>query len=497
MHSKRATLIAAVIALLTACTLGRSESPSRSFAIAECPRDVEFKLLVRHSCGYLTVPEDRTRPRSGSVRLFVLKIPPPDPRSRSDPVLILGDEIGAVPDYGKLQGEATRLHRVVYILDQRGTGHSRPLLSCPELDRVSSDGVTRPAGDPSLRRELLEAVYQCRSRLAASGIDPSDFDLTTMAADVEDLRRALGLESWNLAAYGSWSRLALEVMRQYPDHVRAAYLDSPQFSQLDEPTEAALGTRLVLDALFRACRAQASCQARYPGLRNQWGSAITRLDARPVEAQTPIGTVLVDGGSFVRGMVAVLEDDAELPRFPELVASASHRRLDIDIATALASQGSLCAGYRFDCLPHFSAGVYLSVLCMDQASFADPAVWREVGPRVPGVAHALETNPYLKSCSAWNVPRAPATVRAAVAGSVPVLLVSGQFDPFSPPALTPRLARSLETSFPIAVPGLIHNPLEKGGCQTRVRNEWLDHPSTPPSGTDCPSGRELKFAMGA
>jgi pimeloyl-ACP methyl ester carboxylesterase len=339
-------------------------------------------------------------------------------------------------------------------------------------------------------------VDQCRSRLAASGIDPSDFDLTTMAADVEDLRRALGLESWNLAAYGSWSRLALEVMRQYPDHVRAAYLDSPQFSQLDDPTEVALGTRLVLDALFRACRAQASCQARYPGLRNQWGSAITRLDARPIEAQTPIGTVLIDGSSFVRGMVAVLEDDAELPRFPELVASASHRRVDIDIATVLASQGSLCAGYRFDCLPHFSADVYLSVLCRDQASSADPAVWREVGPQVPGVAHALETNPYLKACSAWNVPRAPATVRAVVAGSVPVLLVSGQFDPFSPPALTPRLARSLKTSFPITVPGLIHNPLEKGGCQTRVRNEWLDHPSTPPSGIDCLSGRELEFAMG-
>jgi pimeloyl-ACP methyl ester carboxylesterase len=187
--------------------------------------------------------------------------------------------------------------------------HPRPagdgsLTSAPvlvrKLDRVSSDGLTRPAGDPSLRRELLEAVDQCRSRLAASGIDPSDFDLTTMAADVEDLRRALGLESWNLAAYGSWSRLALEVMRQYPDHVRAAYLDSPQFSQLDDPTEVALGTRLVLDALFRACRAQASCQARYPGLRNQWGSAITRLDARPIEAQTPIGTVLIDGSSFVR-----------------------------------------------------------------------------------------------------------------------------------------------------------------------------------------------------
>jgi pimeloyl-ACP methyl ester carboxylesterase len=393
-----------------------------------------------------------------------------------------------------LQAEAQRLHRVVYILDQGGTGHSRPLLSCPELERVSTDGLTRTTGDPSVRQDLLEAVSQCRARLQASGVDPSDFDLTAMAADVEDLRRALGLASWNLAAYGTWSRLALEVIREYPDHVRATYLDSPQFPQLSEPTETALGTRLVLDELFSACRAQASCRTRYPGLRSQWRTAITRLDARPVEAQTPIGRVLVDGGAFVRGMVAVLEDDAELARFPELIASASRRHVDVDIATTLISQGSLCAGYRFDCLPHFSAGVYLSVLCStDQAAFADPADWNDVGPRIPGVARTLETNPYVSACSAWKVPREAATVRAPGAGSVPVLLVSGEFDSFSPPALTRRLAH-FKTSFPITVPGEIHNPLERNDCRTtRIRDQWLDHPSAPPSGISCPSGPELEF----
>jgi len=80
----------------------------------------------------------------------------------------------------------------------------------------------------------------------AQGIDPSSFDLKAMAADVEDLRLALDIQTWNLATYGNTSRVALEVMREFPQHVRAAYFDSPQFPQLDEPMVAVLGMKLVL-----------------------------------------------------------------------------------------------------------------------------------------------------------------------------------------------------------------------------------------------------------
>jgi pimeloyl-ACP methyl ester carboxylesterase len=492
-----ATLVAAALVLATACTGGRSSAPSSpTLTLVDCPQDVQIQLLVQHSCGYLTVPESRSQPQRRSVQLFVVKISPPDQHPRPDPVLILGDEIGAVPNYGKLQGEAARLHRVVFILDERGSGHSRPGLACREFDRVSSDGLIAPTGDPSLRRRLLAAVAECRSRLLSDGIDPSRFDLAAMAEDVEHLRRALGVAYWNLATYGTWSRLALEVIREYPEHVRAAYLDSPQFPQLDEPTEAATGMRLLLGQLFAGCRAQESCRAAYPDLRQQWREAITRLDEHPTQAHTRIGDVLVDGGSFVRGVGAVLEDIPELARFPALVSAARHGRIDIDITTTLVSQGSLCAGYRFDCLSHFSAGVYLSVLCGDEAPFIDPSALRRATTGTPGLHAALGANPYLAACPAWKVPPAASRVHAPVDASVPVLTVSGQFDPFSPPSLTRRFARSLGTSFLIEVQGLTHNPLERVGCQIRIRDKWLDDPWSPPSGTRCLQRQEVEFATG-
>src|SRR5207244_8820016 len=133
-----------------------SESSPPNFAVAGCPPDVEIQLLVPHSCGYLTVLEHRSRSDGPTLRLFVVRMPP-DERPRPDPVLIVGNDIGALPDYGRYQAEAERLHRVGYVLEQRGTGHSRPGLSCPEVDRVSTDGLPERTGDPALRGRLARA----------------------------------------------------------------------------------------------------------------------------------------------------------------------------------------------------------------------------------------------------------------------------------------------------------------------------------------------------
>jgi pimeloyl-ACP methyl ester carboxylesterase len=204
--------------------------------------------------------------------------------------------------------------------------------------------------------------------------------------------------------------------------------------------------------------------------------------------------VLVDAGSFVRALQAILgEDLAELPRFPTLIRDARSGRIDIDVATALATQGSLCAGYRFGCGAHFSTGVYLSVLCRDEAPFLDASAMRRAVARFPGLAEPFGSDPYLVACSAWTMPPAPPTMHAPVDASVPVLMFSGQFDPFSPPRLTRELSRSLVNSFAIEVPTLNHQPLASDGCLIKIRNRWMEDPSSPPVDTRCLRRLKLRF----
>ena len=101
------------------------------------------------TCGYLTVPEDRTE-AGREVRLFVARIQPPEVM-HEDPMLVAGSDLANLPNYGGVAPLAQRVGREVIIMDTRGVGHSEPSLACPEVDEIraaalSSAILSSPAG---------------------------------------------------------------------------------------------------------------------------------------------------------------------------------------------------------------------------------------------------------------------------------------------------------------------------------------------------------------
>jgi pimeloyl-ACP methyl ester carboxylesterase len=72
----------------------------------------------------------------------------------------------------------------------------------------------------------VEAMLRCRDRLIQEGIDLSAYNSAASAADVNDLRIALGYDQVNLYGVSYGSRLALTVMRDYPGILRSVILDS-------------------------------------------------------------------------------------------------------------------------------------------------------------------------------------------------------------------------------------------------------------------------------
>jgi pimeloyl-ACP methyl ester carboxylesterase len=89
----------------------------------------------RVTCGFVTVPEDRSHPRGAKVRLAVAVVHSRSPHPRPDPIVYLaggpgGSGLDAVT--GFLSRE-TGGDRDVVLFDQRGTGASRPNLSCAEV----------------------------------------------------------------------------------------------------------------------------------------------------------------------------------------------------------------------------------------------------------------------------------------------------------------------------------------------------------------------------
>ncbi len=75
-------------------------------------------------------------------------------------------------------------------------------------------------------------------------------------------------------------------------------------------------------------------------------------------------------------------------------------------------------------------------------------------------------------CGFW--PRGPvdADFHEPVASDVPVLLLSGQADPITPPAYAERVATHLDHALSLVLPDLGHG-MARVGCMPRLMNDFL------------------------
>ena len=155
-------------------------------------------------------------PTSGAVRVFFTRITPPrtSATGATEPIVVVGTELGSLPNYSGIAPLAQRTGREVVVVDTRGTGHSQPALECPEVEQLAVGALAAPASDEHEQQAFLTAVGACHDRLAAGGINLAAFTVAEMAADLDDLRGALGIPAWTLLTYGTSSRIALEAVRR-------------------------------------------------------------------------------------------------------------------------------------------------------------------------------------------------------------------------------------------------------------------------------------------
>ena len=85
--------------------------------------------------------------------------------------------------------------RDVFFVDQRGTHHAEPLLACPEWEQYIYDAVSLPFAADATAAIAAATAKACRDRLAATGADLAAYNTTENAADIAELRVALGIDT--------------------------------------------------------------------------------------------------------------------------------------------------------------------------------------------------------------------------------------------------------------------------------------------------------------
>ena len=415
-------------------------------------------------CGTLRVPEDRARPAGRQIDLRVAVIPALAREPAPDPLFLLAGGPGqaATEALGPLLGAFERLHRTrdLVLVDQRGTGSSHAL-RC-DLNSPSAPLAERLAGD-AMRAEKF------RKCLAAFDADPRFYTTSIAMQDLDEVRAALGADQIDLWGGSYGTRAALIYLREHGAHARAAVLDGVAPVDLKLPVTFARDAQRSMDLLFDHCAAEKSCNVAFPDLRKQFANLLDGLSKRPAPArvQDPLtgapSDVTISRDVFAAGLRGVLYQQDFASLLPLIVAHAAHG----DFAPFIAATAGLDDGFSHG----MSFGMMFSVVCSEDlpgttvAEIDEAAKGTFLGPRL--------AREFLEVCSFWPRGALPRQFHEPVQSDKPVLLLSGELDPATPPRWADIARATLPNSLHLIVPGVGHGATAEG-CVPELMAQFLD-----------------------
>ena len=431
------------------------------------------------TCGYLVVPQDRENPSGTQVRIHVARFAAETANPAADPVVYLEGGPGGHALEGLEFSFEDRFapfleHRDLIVFDQRGVGFSTPSLECPELralDIQLLDDVLTPEQHTTLE---IPALQDCRDRLVREGVDLSQYNSRTNAADVADLRVALGIDEWNVYGISYGTRLALTAMRDNPAGIRSVILDSTVPPQTDLISSIPMTADRAFDAFFAACGMSAACAATFPNLEASFFGLQDALDDQP--AQIDVTDFLsgdsypavLTGDDIIGILFQSLYSEQLIPILPDVITDAANGNF-----VGLEQLASLFfTNDRF-----LTVGTYLAVQCNEEYPFSSVAAVEDAVGAHPDVAALFGDIPgEFEECAVWNAGTPADIEDDPVSSDLPTLILGGVFDPITPPQFGRTAAETLPNSQFFEFPGLGHGVSSAHECPLAITLAFLNSP---------------------
>ena len=444
------------------------------FETAPCPRS--FTRVLR--CGYLLVPENRDNPDSPTIKLAVAIFPARTSIPEADPLLFFDGGPGSRTLDAWSSGIDPLVNRVnrdrdVIIFDQRGMGYSEPSLTCPE--QYEADNTNW--------------LVRCRDRWSQAGVELDAYTTRAVAADGADLMKALGIESYNVWGGSFGSSAAMTLLRDHPEGLRSVVVTALQPPQAD--LQADLGPMLLrtINLIGEQCAADAACSAAFPGsLSEKLAAVVARLDAQPVTLDLSGTPTEINGGMLLSGLGQILKDQPGLPLLPPLIEAFYQQQYDV----VAAYVSPLNVGASDPAIP---IGAYYSIRCADSILATTPAALDASLARIDPAFrdnYRTSTSRQVSECQTWGAHVPTADERLPPASEIPVLIMNGEFDPYSSPEWVESALATLPNGHAFWFPGYVHG-INNHICAQRILNAFIDDPASAPDASCIDTLPPLRF----
>jgi pimeloyl-ACP methyl ester carboxylesterase len=454
-----------------------AQATTISLAPCEVPGATEGSK-EKARCGTFEVFEDRDRKSGRKLALKITVFPSTGQDKSPDPLFYIPGGPGSsatedapyvAPEFAKI-----REHRDLVFVDQRGTGGSNPL-NCDFF---------KPADPRSYFGEYfpLEEVRKCREQLEPKA-DLKLYTTTIAMNDLDDVRAALGYKQINIIGGSYGTRAAQVYLKLHGSHVRAIILHGVSPTNQLMPRDFPQHTERALNGVIAECAADAACRAVFPSLAAEAKSVLERLQRGPIEVelkhQKPDENIRVDlsrdlAAEAIRYMLYQPGAASRIPLFMHLAAEGNYQPL-----------GDAALSYRQQIVATGSNGMYLSVTCAEDLPLIKPGEGERNGVNTFLGDYRLRQQ--RAACALWPRGKIPNNYTEPTVSDVPALILTGEWDPVTPPIYGDTAAKYLSHSLHVVVPHGGHgfNGLNGLDCVDNLIASFIERGTTTGLDTSC------------
>ncbi|RUO33534.1 alpha/beta hydrolase [Aliidiomarina sanyensis] len=412
-------------------------------------------------CGYLTVPEDHLNPTDETLDIYVVRLPAISSGKSPDPLVFLaggpGQAATELTAFIASIFSEVRQTRDILLIDQRGTGKSNPLqcdLQDLDLLLLSEEEI-----------DLTAAAQTCADAL---DVNFQHYHTVNAIHDFDAVRRALGYQQINLYGGSYGTRAGLVWMREKPEAIRAVVLDGLA------PTQVVVGpfgtfSQRAYERLVADCAADTACHERFGDVDANYQALRQALREQPpvLQYRDPRSDEIVELLLTEPRLSGTLRNALYSPRTRQLIP------LVMD-ATARGDYRPLIGLFNsMDAENPMYLGLTLSVLCQEDMPRVDETLLTRDRENI--FMGGQLTDDFMSLCAGWPVNSGDPQWAEPVYSELPVLLLSGEQDPVTPPEWAELAAETL--------PNSRHIVAEHGGhtivshtCANRLVAQFLDRP---------------------
>ena len=401
--------------------------------------------VVDAEMGELRVPQNRSKPDSRMLTIRFVRFKSTSANPGPPIVYLAGGPGGA--GSGAAMGTrfpmfmAMREFGDVIAYDARGVHKSEPDAQCTEQFLVDP---STPLDRAKAGAVFADAMRRCADRLRKAGTDPGSLNTRESAADLNDLRLALGAKKLILWGISYGAHLAITTLRYHPDAIERVVLAGIEGP--DDTYKLPSDQQTLMEEIAR----RVAHEGKNPDLLAWITKLLNELDARPksVELTHPVtkekGTFVVGKFDLQRLLADMLFAPADFAGMPDYVAA-----MEKGDYTQLAMHA---AGNRIPPLPSMMS------VAMDCASGISAERRQRIAAEAKLTLLGDAINfPFPEICQGLGIPDLGDAFRAPLVSNTPALLISGTLDGRTRPRQAEELRRTMPNAVTLVIEGAGHS----------------------------------------